>query len=74
MSTILNVSARGKIEANVATASKDIVREAVGTEGTVSLSSERFNFVGLEESGVPLIRQANCSLALQRSHPHWKMP
>ena len=34
------------------TSSKDIVRDVSGIEGTASLSSERFNFVSLEESGV----------------------
>ena len=32
--------------------SKGIIRDAAGTEGTLSLSSERFNFVNLEESDI----------------------
>ena len=60
--TTLNIPTRDKTEAetDVAAANKDVVREVAGTEGTVFLSSERFNFVGLEESGaVDSIDQAS---------------
>ena len=50
--TALNIPAQDKTETEVVTASKDTVRKAAGTEGTTSLSSERFNFVSLEENGV----------------------
>ena len=50
--TPLNVPATDKAEAVAVTSSKDIIRDAAGTEGAVSLSSERFNFVSLEESDV----------------------
>ena len=42
---------RGKDSVDV-TRGKDIIRDAAGREGTVSLSSERFNFASLEESDV----------------------
>ena len=59
MSTILDVPARDKTEAE-STTNKGIVRDATGTKGTVSLSSERFNFMYLEESGaVDSIDQAS---------------
>ena len=57
----LNVPARDETVAGAGvTTSKDIIRDAAGREGTVSLSSERFNFVNTEESGVvDSIDQAN---------------
>ena len=56
-----NVPTRDKTERNTElTTNKVIVRDAAGTEGSVSLSSERFSFVVLEESGtVDSIDQAS---------------
>ena len=48
--TPLNVPATDKAETVIT--SKDNVRDAAGIDDTVSLSSEHFNFVSLEESGV----------------------
>ena len=51
--TPLNVPTRDETVAGAGvTTSKNVVRNAAGTDGTVSLSSERFNFVDTEESDV----------------------